>query len=411
MNIRIEPARLPIRMSSLDPLDDIRAELAAIERAGLRRRMPTIDSAQANELVVDGRHVANFSSNNYLGLAGDPQLADVAQRAMQHQGFGAGASRLIAGNLAAHRMLEERLAAWLGAERALLFNTGYQANVGAVSALVGPEDLVFSDALNHASLIDGCRLSRAKTFIYRHCDPSHLDALLRTAPPARRRLVITDSLFSMDGDLAPLAQLRQIARAHRALLLVDDAHAIGVLARSGVGLAAQGTADLQMGTFGKALGGFGAFVAGASPLIELLLHRARSFVFTTALPVPVIAAAQAALDWLTSPAGAARRAQLSEHVTSVHARLRRLGFSLPEPSTHILSLRLRDGAPETALAASAALFERGLFVHPIRPPTVPAGTSRLRLTLMATHTDSQLEALCAALSALRSLFHVKQDSP
>lgn len=368
-----------------------RQELDAIEATGLRRRMREIDGAQSAELRVDGRPVINFSSNNYLGLANSPVLTEAAARSMAEHGFGAGASRLIAGNLAPHRALEDRIARWKGTESALLFNSGYQANLGTVSALAGPEDVVFSDALNHASLIDGCRLSKARIVVYPHGDLHALDRLLR-AERGRRRLILTDTLFSMDGDRAPLAALSAMARAAEAMLIVDEAHAAGI-DDDGVAV------DLRVGTLGKALGCFGAYVAGSAPLIELLTQRARSFIFTTALPVPVVAAAHAAIDWLDSDQGRTRRQQLLENCRYFHMRR-----GLPGSPSHIVPLHVRDGDPRRAMAACEALLERGVFAQGIRPPTVPPGSSRLRFALMATHSRAHLDHALAALDELREHF-------
>jgi 8-amino-7-oxononanoate synthase len=307
------------------------------------------------------------------------------------------------GNLPAHRALESRLASWLGVEAALLFNSGYQANVGLVSALAGPDDAVFSDALNHASLIDGCRLSRAHVVVYPHRDLHALASAL-AATPARRRLILTDAVFSMDGDRAPLAELVALARAHEALLVVDEAHALGVLGPAGAGLSAGLDVDVRMGTLGKALGGFGAFVAARQPIVELLANRARSFVFTTALPIPVAAAAQAALGWLISAEGQAARQRLAAHAERFFAGLRAHGFAVGEAPSHIVPLRMAGGEPGRAMEASEALLARGIYVQGIRPPTVPPGTARLRVALSAAHDEHHLDEALAALAALRRLF-------
>ncbi len=388
----------------IDRLASLKAELAELDARGLRRRMRPVDGAQRYEVVVDGRLAANFSSNNYLGLADDPRLARAAAEATAQSGFGAGASRLIVGNLAPHRALEARLAEWKGAEAALLFNSGYHANVGLVSALAGPDDVVFSDALNHASLIDGCRLSRARVIVYRHADAADLERLLRDAPRARRRLIVTDSIFSMDGDRAPLPDLVRLAHEHDALLAVDEAHAVGVIGDRGAGLCAGLDVDLQVGTFGKALGGFGAYVAARRPIVELLQQRARSFIFTTALPVPVVAAAQVAVELAAGDEGAARRARLAEHARRFHAQLAESGFAVPAAPSHIVPLRVKDGDPHRAMAAADALLARGVYAQGIRPPTVPDGTARLRFALMATHTDAQLDLALRALVELREHF-------
>jgi 8-amino-7-oxononanoate synthase len=368
-----------------DPLDSIRAELQALADGGLKRRMRPVDGPQAAEVVVDGRRAINFSSNNYLGLAGHPLLAAAAERAMADFGFGSGASRLIVGNLAPHRALEARIARWKGSESALLFNSGYHANVGMISAIVGPDDIVFSDELNHASLIDGCRLSKARVEIYRHCDLDNLRRKLQLR--ARRKLIVTDSIFSMDGDHAPLSEIASLAREHGALVAIDEAHAVGVLGEDGVGLGAGLGIDLQMGTLGKALGGFGAYVAASAPLVELLAHRARSFVFTTALPVPVVAAASAAIDWLSTAEGRTARVRLAQNVE-------RMGRG-----SHIIPVQLGDA--RKTMEVCELLLQQGIFAQGIRPPTVPDGTSRLRISLMATHTDEHLAALTSALENLR----------
>jgi 8-amino-7-oxononanoate synthase len=382
---------------------DILSELQALDAAGLRRRMRPIDGPQAAEVQVDGRSAINFSSNNYLGLADDPLLGHAASVAIEEHGFGAGASRLIAGSLKPHRALEQEVAAWMGAEAALLFNSGYQANVGLVSALVGSEDVVFSDRLNHASLIDGCRLSRAKVEVFRHRDLDHLRFLLQTCP-GRRRLIVTDTIFSMDGNRADLDALVEIAQRHEAILAVDEAHALGVLGERGTGLSRDLPIDLRMGTFGKALGGFGAFVVGGRGTVELLQHRARSFVFTTALPVPVVAAARAAVRWLAGGEGARRRSQLSDNIAYFCAELTRRGILATPRSSHIVPLRVKDGEPRRAMQASDALLERGVFAQGIRPPTVPNGTARIRFALMATHTRAHLDRGLSAIAALAELF-------
>jgi len=383
-----------------DRLETIRAELEALERAGLKRRMRPIDSPQASEVVVDGRPAINFSSNNYLGLAADPLLAQAAAGAATHHGFGAGASRLIVGNLVPHRALEARIAAWKGTEAALLFNSGYQANVGIVSSLAGPEDIVFSDELNHASLIDGCRLSRARVVVYTHRDVDDLQSKLAAAGAHRRRIVLTDSVFSMDGDRAPLAAIVEVAHRHDALVVADEAHAVGVLGDRGVGLCAALDVDVQMGTLGKALGGFGAYVAARRPLVELLANRARSFVFTTALPVAVVAAASAAIDWLSTDEAGRRRAKLRAHTERFHRALTGLGLALPPEPSHVVPVRVREGEPRRAMEASEALLARGIFAQGIRPPTVPHGTARIRFALMATHSDEHIDRAVAALAEL-----------
>ena len=380
------------------PMRSITEELTALADRGLARRARPVDGAQGAVITVDGRAAINFSSNNYLGLADHPDLIEVAARAMHTQGFGAGASRLIVGNLSAHRQLEARIARWKRTEAALLFNSGYQANVGAVSALAGPEDAIYSDALNHASLIDGARLSRATVHVYPHVDLEALAARLAEGASFRRRLIITDSVFSMDGDAAPLVELVRLARRYSALLFVDEAHATGVLGPQGAGLALDLGVDLQMGTLGKALGGFGAFIAASRPLVDYLTQRARSFVYSTALPVPVAAFAHAAIELAASSEGDRRRDQLNHLGRQLHQGFRLLGVRTASRPAHVLPLVIGD--PTHTMTLSEALLDRGVFAQGIRPPTVPEGSSRLRFALQATHTDSHV---AAALSALGDL--------
>jgi 8-amino-7-oxononanoate synthase len=380
--------------------DELAAELEALDRQGLRRRLRPIDGPQAAEITVDGRHALNFSSNNYLGLADHPALSAAARACTEQLGTGAGASRLIAGSLAPHRELEGALADLLG-QPALLFNSGYQANLGLIQALAGPEDAVFSDALNHASLIDGCRLARARVEVYAHRDHTDLRQRL-AATPARRRLIVTDSVFSMDGDVADLAGLRQLANEHGAALLVDDAHAFGVMGPGGRGAcAAAGVQpDALMATFGKALGGFGAFVSAAPPVVDYLANRARSFVFTTALPPGVMAAAHEGLRLVASPAGAERRAQLHQRIRQFADGLAALGLLVDGAGATPIFPVLVGDARQT-MEASEALLQAGVFAQGIRPPTVPRGTARLRFSLMATHTGEHVQRALDGLCELR----------
>ena len=348
------------------------AELAAIDAAGLRRTLEPLEGRQGATVRLGGREWVNLSSNDYLGLAGDPRLAEAARKALAEFGVGSGASRLVVGDSVVHRALEERLAAFEHAEAALLFNGGYSANVGILSALLGPEDVVFSDALNHASLIDGCRLSRAKVAVFPHRDVGALAKLLR-GNPGRRKLVCTDAVFSMDGDRAPLPELVQLCRDFRAALLVDEAHATGVLGARGAGLCEalglEQEVDVRMGTLGKALGCFGAYAACAQPIAELLLHRARSFVFSTALPAAVCAAAIRAVELVQ--AEPERRERLWRNIRHFAAGLRALGHEAQEDSA---VFKVVLGTPERAVEAAGALRARGLLVKAIRPPTVPKGT-------------------------------------
>ncbi len=375
-------------------------ELARIRAAGRWRELRRIEGAVDTWVTLEGVRALLLCSNNYLGLANHPALAAAAARAAATYGVGAGASRLISGSLAIHRDLEARLAGFKHTEAAVLFPTGYHANVGAITTLVGRGDAVFSDQLNHASIIDGCRLSGAAVHVYPHADVGALAELL-AHHPARRRLVVTDSVFSMDGDHAPLREICATAAAHGAMVMVDEAHATGVDGPSGAGLVeALGLGDavtVQMGTLGKALGAAGAFIAGSQALIELLVNRARSLIYTTALPPPVVAAVDAALDVVAREPE--RRTRLATVSATLRARLRALGFEIPPGAGPIIPVIA--GTSERALAWSRGLLERGVFVQAIRPPTVPDGTARLRVTLMATHTDDDLAHAVAAFAALR----------
>ena len=384
---------------SQDPID---SELAQIKAAGLYRHLRRVQGDQAPTLLLDGREVINFSSNNYLGIANHPALAEAAKRAIDQYGCGSGASRLISGNMALHEELENRLAKFKGTEAALVFNSGFQANTGILSALTGETDAILSDELNHASIIDGCRLSRAKTLVYAHCDLNGLETGLKQAAGARRKLIVTETIFSMDGDEAPLRGIVELAEKYDAWVMVDEAHATGIFGASGAGVVAKlGLGDrvlVQMGTLGKALGGFGAYVAGSRALRELLINRCRSFIFTTALPPAIMATAIAAIDLVEREPE--RREALWGNCRQLADGLRKIGFSLGENQSPILPLIIGDA--ENCMRLSEQLLERGVFAQGIRPPTVPAGTSRLRITLMATHTREHIEKALAAFEDLKN---------
>lgn len=377
------------------PVDSwARDDLAALEAKGLRRKLEPLESPQGARIRVGGREYLNFSSNDYLGLANDAAVRAAAREAVARHGVGAGASRLIVGDSTAHQALERALADFEGAEAALVFNSGYAANVGVLSALLSPGDVVFSDALNHASLIDGCRLAKAQVVVYPHGDVAALDALV-ARHSGRRRLVVTDALFSMDGDRAPLKALAALCRREGLGLMVDEAHATGVLGPRGAGLCeAEGVVpDVLMGTLSKALGCVGAYVAGSQALREVLVHKARSLVFSTALPPALCVAAEVALTRLRTDTSL--RTQLWRNIAVFARGLRALGLPAHEASP-IFSVVL--GTPERAVAASLALRARGLLVKPIRPPTVPEGTSRLRIALSAAHEVADLDLLLGALA-------------
>ena len=375
------------------------ARLAEVKESGLYRRLRAVEGAQDAAIILEGQEVLLFSSNNYLGLANHPALKLAAQEAIERYGCGSGASRLISGSMAVHHELEHRLAALKKTEAALVFPTGYHANIGVLSALMGPDDTILSDSLNHASIIDGCRLSRADTRVYRHADTEHLGELLRACPATGQRLIVTDSVFSMDGDLAPLAEIVALARQYDAWVMVDEAHATGVFGPHGGGLVEElgltEEVDIQMGTLGKALGCVGAFVAGSHELIDWLVNRARSFIYTTAIPPAMAAAVLAALDIVEQEPE--RRQQLWNNTRVLADGLRSLGYTLGATRSQILPVIIGE-ACET-MSVAAAILQRGVFAHGIRPPTVPEGTSRIRVTPMATHTQDQLSRTLDAFAA------------
>jgi len=380
--------------------DELQRELDALQRDGLQRRRRTLDLPCGPLAQVDGRSLISFCSNDYLGLANDPALVAAACAGARTWGVGSGASHLVSGHLGAHAVLEQKLAAFSGFDRALLFSTGYMANLGIVPALLGRGDVVFADRLNHASLIDAVLLSRADSQRYPHADLAALEALL-TASTARQRLILTDAVFSMDGDLAPLPGLLALAERHDAWLVVDDAHGFGVLGPQGRGSIAHfglpaSRRLIYMGTLGKAAGAAGAFVAGDATVIEWLAQRARSYIFTTA-GSPLIACALATSLELIA-AGDARRAHLWRLVAQLRDGLADTRWRLLPSPTAIQPVIVGDNHEAVRLAT--ALYERGLWVPAIRPPTVPRGTARLRVSLSAAHSEAQVAQLVAALRGL-----------
>jgi 8-amino-7-oxononanoate synthase len=382
-------------MSALDFIDGALAEITA---AGLARDNVSIDSAQGPVVEHAGHHLVNLSSNDTLSLAAHPEVRQAAATAALEYGAGAGASRLLGGDLPIHRELEAELADLKGTEAALLFPSGYHANTGVIPALAGEGDAVFSDELNHASVIDGCRLARAERHVYRHRDLEHLADLLATSH-AHRKLIVTDSLFSMDGDAAPLAELCDLAERAGALLMVDEAHATGVYG-GGAGLCAEervaGRVAVQMGTLGKALGAAGAYVAGEARLIRFLVNRCRSYVFTTAPPPAACGAALCAIRIVRSPEGHDRREQLLARARQLADGLARLGLPLIGGAYHFMAVAV--GEPGPALHATRELEARGYLIRAVRPPTVPIGGSRLRLSPCADHSAAQIAGSVAALA-------------
>ncbi|HXR31844.1 MAG TPA: 8-amino-7-oxononanoate synthase [Solirubrobacterales bacterium] len=371
-------------------MTDVAERLEELRDRGLHRRLRLVEGPQGPRVLLDGRQVLLLCSNDYLGLAGHARVREAAAEAATRWGAGAGASRLISGNMEPHRRLEQRLAAFKGYEAALLFGSGYLANLGTISVLAGRGEVVFSDELNHASIIDGCRLSRAETFVYRHGDVEHLEWGLREVG-GRGSLIVSDGVFSMDGDVAPLEGLVKLARQHGCRVMVDEAHATGALGPGGRGSVAaaglSGEVDLVMGTLGKALGSYGAYVCAGEELREYLVNAARSFVFSTALPPPVLAASLAALELLE--AGPQLVGQLGENAAVLRDALAAEGIPAGGSQTQIVPLEVGDA--ELTMALCERLLERGIFAQGIRPPTVPEGSSRLRFTVMATHGAEQLQ--------------------
>jgi glycine C-acetyltransferase/8-amino-7-oxononanoate synthase len=384
-------------------MSEIAERLEELRESGLHRWLRLVGGAQGPRVLLDGREVLLLCSNNYLGLADHPRVREAAAEAALRWGTGAGGSRLISGNMEPHRRLEERLAAFKGYEAALLFGSGYLANIGAISALAGRGEVVFSDELNHASIVDGCRLARAETFVYRHGDAEHLAWGLREAD-GRGSLIVTDGVFSMDGDVAPLADLLELAREHGCRLMVDEAHATGALGPGGRGSVAaaglSGEIDLVVGTLGKALGSYGAYVCASAELSEYLLNTARSFIFSTALPPSAAEAALAALELLEAEPERVRR--LNANAAALRKGLLAEDLEAGGGQSQIVPLEVGDAA--LTMELSERLLARGVFAQGIRPPTVPAGSSRLRFSVMATHEETELrEAARLAGEAAREL--------
>jgi 8-amino-7-oxononanoate synthase len=389
---------------------EISERLAELESSGLRRRLRMVDGPQGPEVVLDGRPVLLLCSNNYLGLADHPRLRRAAADAALSLGTSAGASRLISGSMSIHAELESRLAEFKGTDAALLFGSGYLANVGAIAALAQRGEVVFSDELNHASIIDGCRLARAETFVYRHADTENLEWGLRRAA-GRAALIVTDGVFSMDGDIAPLPELADLARRHGCRLLVDEAHATGCIGPGGRGsVAAAGVTDevdVIVGTLGKALGGYGAYVCGSDELVDFLVNSARPLIFSTAPPPASVAAARAALELLANRPERVER--LRANAATLREGLRSEGLEPIGSETQIVPLVI--GEADDTMALCERLLAEGVFAQAIRPPTVPPGTCRLRLTTMATHRVADLRHAARLIGeAARDLGHTSRTS-
>lgn len=381
------------------PLATVAKRLEEQRKGGLYRTLRTVDGTGATVLVND-KPALLLCSNNYLGLASSPVLARAAAEGALQHGASSAASRLVSGSMPLHSELEHAVAKWKGGESALLFNSGYAANTGIISALVGRGDLIFSDRLNHASIIDGALLSGARLIRYSHNDMTALAGLLEKHNTGGIKLIVTDAIFSMDGDLAPLQQLVQLAKGHNALLMVDDAHGGGLLGDQGRGTAdhckVAGEIPLLMGTFGKALGSFGAYLVCSELMRNYLVNRSRSLIFSTSLPPAVLAASLAAIQIVQGEEGEQLRIKVASNSRLLRNLLQQSGFKVPDGITPIIPILVGD--PEQTALFSEILLQEGLFIQGIRPPTVPYGTSRLRCTVMASHTEQQLMEAAATIT-------------
>jgi 8-amino-7-oxononanoate synthase len=371
-------------------MNEIEQRLQELERLGLDRRLRMVSGPQGPRVLLDGKPVLLLCSNNYLGLADHPRVREAAAEAAMRWGVGAGASRLVSGTMTIHRRLEQRLAAFERCEECVLFGSGYLANAGAIGALAGRGDTIFSDELNHASIVDGCSLSRAKVHVYRHRDIDHLDWLARRCGGDGRRLIVTDSVFSMDGDVAPLSELIELAREHGARTIVDEAHATGALGPDGRGAIAQagleGEIDIVVGTLGKALGSYGAYACARGETIRYLINTARPLIFSTAPPPPAVAGALAALELLEERPRRVRRLRSNARV--LRRALSTADIPARDVEMHIVPVIVGDERDTSNLCE--AVLKRGVFAQAIRPPTVAQGASRLRLAVMASHTAEEL---------------------
>lgn len=377
---------------------EIGQRLSEIEQLGLERRLRIVSGAQGPKVVLDGEPVILLCSNNYLGLADHSRVREGAAEAAMRWGAGAGASRLVSGTMTVHVELERRLAAFEGSEACVLFGSGYLANLGVIGALAGPGDTIFSDELNHASIIDGCKAARARVVVYRHLDANHLERCLREHGGSGRRLIVTDSVFSMDGDVAPLTEILALGHSHQARVVVDEAHATGALGKDGRGALAnaglQGAADVLIGTLGKALGSYGAYACATRETVRYLINTARPLIFSTAPSPPSVAGALAALELLEVEPERVER--LHDAARCLRGALADEGFAVERGEMHIVPLVV--GHSEAAVRFCGAALEHGVFAQAIRPPTVAQGTARLRLAVMASHSAEELRLAATSLA-------------
>jgi 8-amino-7-oxononanoate synthase len=386
-----------------DPLHWIEEELKLICDKKLFRVLTELQSGQAPEIVIEGKHYILLASNNYLGLSTHPKVKEAAQRALEKYGTGSGGSRLVSGSTDLHRELEERIAAFKKTEGAILFSSGYLANVGAISALVGPGDVIYSDELNHASIIDGCRLSHAEIKMYKHCDAEHLSSLLSQNNSGNKKLILTDTVFSMDGDLAPLPELVELSEKYCCMLMIDEAHATGVLGKRGSGateyFGVEDRIPIVMGTLSKAVGSLGGYVAGSRKLIDFLRNRARTYIFDTSLPASSLAASLAAIDIIEFEPG--RREYLWRLIKKFKSGLEGIGLEVLPSYSAVIPILVGEAQPTLDFARS--LRENGIFTPAVRPPSVPPGKCRIRATLMATHKEEHIGLALQAFKSARDL--------
>lgn len=380
--------------------DRFRRELQVIEEQGLTRKLRLFSTGNESEVVMNGKKFLLFSSNNYLGLATDSRLKKKATEGISKYGTGAGGSRLTTGNFDIHEQLESEIADFKKTEAAIVFSSGYLANVGVISSVMKAGDTIFSDAWNHASIIDGCRLSKAKTIVYEHADMVDLDRKLRQSHGDGMKFIVTDGVFSMDGDIAPLPKIVELAKEYKAYIMIDDAHATGVLGNDGCGTAdyfgLKDEIDFTVGTLSKAIGAEGGFVSTSSIAKNYLLNNARSFIFQTALSPSAIEAAREGISIIQNEPE--RRKQLLKNAQYLRLKLEESGFVMKEGETPIISLII--GGSHEAMQFSAKLLDEGVFIPAIRPPTVPKGSSRLRITVMATHTIEQLDMVISKIKKI-----------
>jgi len=386
---------------------DYAEELRELEKKGLLRKLSFVESSRGSHIKINGKEFVNFSSNDYLNLSGHPVVVKAAITALKKYGFGSGSSRLLSGSWLSHKKLEERIAAFKKTEAALVFNTGYSANIGIIPAIAGSGDMILSDELNHASIVDGSRLSRAHVKIYRHRDMNHLEKLLKTfsisgSSKNRQCLIVTDTVFSMDGDIAPLKDIVNLAEKYDALLMIDDAHGTGVLGKSGRGglehFGIKVENIIQMGTLSKAFGCFGAFAAGSERLINLLINRARSFIYSTSLPPAAAEACIKAIDIVEYESDDLRR-RLWENRQALYSGIRDMGYDTLGSETPIIPVLAGD--LNKALKIGERLYENNIFAPAIRPPTVPDGKCRLRFSVTAAHTDEDINCVLETLGKFR----------